>query len=57
VERINELDEEDFLATAIVSIMGDSIVSTAIYILPSIYNHDCGRPHHKFLLRISSLNQ
>jgi hypothetical protein len=44
VERINELDAEDLLAAAIASITGDSIVGTAIYILPSMYNHDCGRP-------------
>jgi SET and MYND domain-containing protein len=57
VERLNELDAEDLLAAAIASIMGDSIVGTAIHILPSIYNHDCGRHPHKFLLRISSLHQ
>ncbi len=57
VERISELDAEDLLAAAIASITGDSIVSTAIYILPSMYNHDCGRPPHKFLLRISGLHQ
>jgi hypothetical protein len=44
VERINELDAEDLLVAAIASITGDSIVGTAIYILPSMYNHDCGRP-------------
>jgi hypothetical protein len=43
VERINELDAEDLPAAAIASITGDSIVSTAIYILPSMYNHDCDR--------------
>jgi hypothetical protein len=57
VERINELDAEDLPAAAIASITGDSIVSTAIYLLPSMYNHDCGRPPHNFLLRISSLHQ
>jgi hypothetical protein len=41
VERINELDAEDLLVAAIASIMGDSIVGTAIYILSSMYNHDC----------------
>jgi hypothetical protein len=51
VERINELDAEDLLVAAIVSITGDSIVGTAIYILPSMDNHDCGRLPNKFLLR------
>jgi hypothetical protein len=49
VERINELDAEDLLAAAIASITGDSIVGTAIDILPSMYNHDCGKLPHKFL--------
>jgi hypothetical protein len=57
VERINELDAEDLLVAAIASITRDSIVGTAIYILSSMYNHDCGRLPHKFLLRISSLHQ
>lgn len=39
VERIDELDAEDLLAA--VSTMGDRIVGSAIYILPSMYNHDC----------------
>jgi hypothetical protein len=44
VERIDEQDAGDLLAAATASITGDSIVGTAIYILPSMYNHDCGRP-------------
>jgi hypothetical protein len=44
VERIDEQDGGDLLAAATASITGDSIVGTAIYILPSMYNHDCGRP-------------
>ncbi|KAH9544827.1 hypothetical protein CY35_12G015400 [Sphagnum magellanicum] len=40
-EKINEPDAEDLPAAAIASITGDSIVGTAIYILPSMYNHDC----------------
>jgi hypothetical protein len=42
VEGIDELDAEDLLAA--VSTMGDRIVGSAIYILPSMYNHDCGSP-------------
>jgi hypothetical protein len=56
-ESINELDAEDLLTAAIASITGDSIVGTAIDILPSMYNDDCGRLPHKFLLRISSSHQ
>ncbi|CAK9198292.1 unnamed protein product [Sphagnum troendelagicum] len=41
VERIDEQDAGDLLAAATASITGDSIVGTAIYILPSMYNHDC----------------
>jgi len=40
-ESINELDAEDLLTAAIASITGDSIVGTAIDILPSMYNDDC----------------
>jgi hypothetical protein len=34
LERIDELDAEDLLAAATASITGDSILGSAIYILP-----------------------
>lgn len=43
VERISEEDSEDMLAAAAASILGDSIVGSAVYVLPSMYNHDCGK--------------
>lgn len=42
IERIEEADSEDILAAAAASIMGESIVGSAVYILPSMYNHNCG---------------
>ncbi|XP_024366271.1 histone-lysine N-methyltransferase ATXR4 [Physcomitrium patens] len=41
IERIEEADSEDILAAAAASIMGESIVGSAVYILPSMYNHNC----------------
>lgn len=42
IERIEEQDTEDLLAAAAASISGESIVGSAVYVLPSMYNHDCG---------------
>jgi hypothetical protein len=50
VERINEEDSEDMLAAAAASILGDSIVGSAVYVLPSMYNHDCGKHFPPFCL-------
>lgn len=43
LERISEEDSEDMLAAAAASILGDNIVGSAVYVLPSTYNHDCDR--------------
>lgn len=43
VERVDEEDCEDILAAAAASILGESIVGSAVYVLPSMYNHDCGK--------------
>lgn len=50
VERISEEDSEDMLAAAAASILGDSIVGSAVYVLPSMYNHDCGKYFLPFCL-------
>lgn len=38
------------LAAAAASILGDSIVGSAVYVLPSMYNHDCGKHFLPFCL-------
>lgn len=43
VERVGQEDAEDILAAAAASILGESIVGSAVYVLPSMYNHDCGK--------------
>jgi hypothetical protein len=48
IERVDQEDSEDILAAA--SILGESILGSAVYVLPSMYNHDCGNA-----LSISSL--
>lgn len=40
IERVDEEDGEDIFAAAAASILGESIGS-AVYGLPSMYNHDC----------------
>ena len=42
IERVDQEDSEDVLAAAAASILGESIVGSAVYVLPSMYNHDCG---------------
>lgn len=36
---------EDLLLLASSSVNGDAAVGSAIYMLPSFYNHDCGENH------------
>lgn len=43
IERVDEEDGEDIFAAAAASILGESIVGSAVYGLPSMYNHDCGK--------------
>lgn len=43
VERVDQEDCGDILAAAAASILGESLVGSAVYILPSMYNHDCGK--------------
>jgi len=43
VERVDQEDCGDILAAAAASILGESIVGSAVYLLPSMYNHDCGK--------------
>ena len=42
IERVDQEDSEDVLAAAAASILGESIVGSAVYVLSSMYNHDCG---------------
>ncbi|KAG0558058.1 hypothetical protein KC19_10G001400 [Ceratodon purpureus] len=41
IERVDQDDSEDILAAAAASILGESILGSAVYVLPSMYNHDC----------------
>lgn len=41
IERVDQEDSEDILAAAAASILGESILGSAVYVVPSMYNHDC----------------
>lgn len=60
VFRIEMIDgtghHSDLLAAASASISAESAVGNAIYMLSSMYNHDCGMFQHLFYLCVNSYN-